>query len=95
MSEKVADEVQMSSSELGDTRIPVPVQRVHFAVSAAAPNACWYRDPAAVFSASELNLQDRAKFRLISYFKVYFSVMHFLNQYRESHVYWTVHHCDS
>jgi hypothetical protein len=72
------NKVQVSFPELGDTRFPAPVQRVPFADTAAAPNACRFRDPAAVFSASELNQQDRAKFRRISYFKIYFSVMHFL-----------------
>ena len=54
MIEKAVNKVQMSSPELGDTGYPAPVQRVPFAVSAAAPNACRYRDPAAVFSGSEL-----------------------------------------
>jgi len=49
------NKVQLSSPELGDTRFPAPVQRVHFADTAAASNAYRFGDPAAVFSTSELN----------------------------------------
>jgi hypothetical protein len=49
------NKVQISCPELGGTEFPSPVQRVPFAVNAVAPNACWSRDTAAVFSASELN----------------------------------------
>jgi hypothetical protein len=50
--EMLLNKVQISTPELGDTGFPAPVQSVPFAVTAAAPNACRFRDPAALFSAS-------------------------------------------
>jgi len=49
------NEVHITSPELGDTRFYAPVQRVPSAVTAATPNARRFRDPAVVFSASDLN----------------------------------------
>lgn len=54
MNENVINKVQISSPELGDSGFPAPVQRFPFTANAAAPNAYLFRDPAAVFSASEL-----------------------------------------
>jgi hypothetical protein len=71
------NKVQISSPELGDTGFPAPVQRVPSAVTSAAPYACCFRHSAAIFSASELNQQNRAKFRPIYYFKIFSSLMHF------------------
>jgi hypothetical protein len=76
---EMLNKVEISSPELGDTGFPAPVQRVPFAVTSAAPYACWFRYSAAIFSASELNQQNRAKFRLISYFRIFSSRMHFLS----------------